>query len=218
MLETPQVANPGSLLARAVNVLIKQETNRLLRPIVENYGCVYATVGKLDPRTGYAAKLLLQDNIGNSFQVDAVIATHRLQPLILIQSSYAHHKKRERGKNLGICTAHFSLRRTYPTLRQSLAILAGSWDEHSKAIMRSFDHTVFEIGSPKILSTLAEYGIAFDWGKKAQDCATEEWMKWEHLSNEDYDAIAHVLLKDVAPRLRETLCETLDTSVLAWAP
>lgn len=213
MPEQPNVANPGSTLGEAVGALVEKEVNRLIRPIAEDYGCVYVTAGKPDPRTGRATKLLLQDDSGNKFQVDSVIANPRLQPLVLIESKYIRYKKHNRDKGSWICTAHYSLRRSYPTVRQSVAVLAGSWSAPSKAMMRSFDAMLFEVGFPKIVSTLAEYGIAFDWGEKERDRAMAAWLSWKELSDTDFDRIASRLLEEIEPELRETLRVTLDTSV-----
>ena len=173
MPDLPIVANPGSTLGEAVGALVEKEVNRLMRPIAEENGCVYVTAGRPDPRTGRATKLLLQDASGNKFQVDSIIANPQMQPLVLIESKYIRYKKHNRDKGSWICTAHYSLRRAYPTVRQSIAVLAGSWSAPSKAMMRSFDATLFEVGFPRIVTTLAEYGIAFDWGEKERDRAME---------------------------------------------
>lgn len=213
MSDTLQVANPGSTLGEAVGALVEKEVNRLMRPIAEEYGCIYVTAGKPDPRTARTTKLLMQDAAGTKFQVDAVIANSNFQPLVLIESKYIRYKKHNRDKGSWICTAHYSLRRAYPTVRQSIAVLAGSWSASSKAMMRSFDATLFEVGFPKIVSTLAEYGIAFDWGEKERDRAMAAWLRWKTLSDTEYDTIARALLEDIEPQLRDTLKVTLDTSV-----
>ncbi len=213
MPEPSNVANPGSTLGEAVGALVEKEVSRLIRPIAEDYGCVYVTAGKPDPRSGRATKLLLQDAAGNKFQIDSVIANLQLQPLVLVESKYIRYKKHNRDKGSWICTAHYSLRRAYPTVRQSIAVLAGSWSAPSKAMMRSFDAMLFEVGFPKIVSTLAEYGIAFDWGEKERDRAMDAWLRWKELSDAQFDRIARQLMEDVEPELRDTLRVTLDTSV-----
>lgn len=213
MPERSIVANPGSTLGEAVGALVEKEVNRLIRPIAEDNGCVYVTAGRPDPRSGRLTKLLLQDASGNKFQVDSVIANPRMQPLVLIESKYIRYKKHNRDKGSWVCTAHYSLRRAYPTVRQSIAVLAGSWSAPSKALMRSFDAMLFEVGFPKIVSTLAEYGIAFDWGEKERDRAMDAWLRWKQLSDSEFDKIAQQLLEDIEPELRKTLRVTLDTGI-----
>ena len=213
MPEPSLIANPGSTLGEAVGALVEKEVNRLMRPIAEENGCVYVTAGRPDPRTGRNTKLLLQDDSGTKFQIDSVIANPQMQPLVLIESKYIRYKKHNRDKGSWICTAHYGLRRAYPSVRQSIAVLAGSWSAPSKAMMRSFDATLFEVGFPRIVNTLADYGIAFDWGEKERDKAMEAWLRWQELRESDYDEMARKLLSEIEPELHETLRVTLDTKI-----
>lgn len=211
--ESRTIANPGSALGEAVGALIEREVNRLLRPIAEDNGCVYLTAGRPNPRTGRLTKLLLKDAAGNDYNIDAVIANPQMQPLVLIESKYIRYKKHNRDKGSWICTAHYSLRRTFPTVRKSIAVLAGSWSGSSKAMMRSFDTSLFEVGFARIVTTLANYGIDFAWGEKERERAIDAWQTWETLSDTDYDEIGRELMAEIEPELRESLNATLDTAV-----
>jgi len=165
------VANPGSTLGEAIGTLVEVEVNRLLRPIAEENGCVYITAGPPNRRTGKPTKLLLKDTAGNQFQIDSVIANADMQPLVLIESKYIRYTKHNRDKGSWICTAHYSLRRTFSTVRKSVAILVGNWSAPSKALMESFDVSLFEVGFSKIATTLSEYGVNILWGEKERDKA-----------------------------------------------
>lgn len=205
-----KVANPGSTLGEAIGALIEREVNRILEPIAKESDCVYVSAGRINVKTGKATKLLLKDNSGNEYNIDSVIANTRMQPLVVIESKYIRYKKHNRDKGSWICTAHYSLRRTYPSIRKSIAVLAGSWSAPSKAMMESFDVSLFEVGFQKIVDTLAEYGIDFAWGEKERDKAMEAWLAWEKLSEDDYAKIAKTLLEEIEPQLREALAVTLD--------
>ncbi len=207
------VANPGSTLGEAIGALIEREVNRLIRPIAEENGCVYVTAGRPNPRTGRPTKLLLKDAAGNDFNIDSVIANDRMQPLVLIESKYIRYKKHNRDKGSWICTAHYSLRRKYPTVRKSIAILAGSWSLSSKAMLESFDVSLFEVGFQRIVAALAHYGIDYAWQEKDRDGAMAAWRQWEQLREADYEAIARTLLADIEPAIKLALQETLDTAV-----
>jgi hypothetical protein len=207
------VANPGSTLGEAVGALIEREVNRLLRPIAEENGCVYMSAGRPNPRTGAPTKLLMKDSAGNEFNIDAVIATPRFQPLVLIESKYIRYTKHNQDKGSWVCTAHYSLRHTFPTVRKSIAVLAGSWSGSSKAMMESFDVSLFEVGFDRIADVLAKYDVDFRWGEKEREKAMTAWERWRALSEADYDAIARALLVDIEPALRESLKATLDTAV-----
>jgi len=184
-----------------------------LRPIAEEHGCVYVTAGRPNPRTNQPTKLLLKDSAGNEYQIDAVIANPRMQPLVLIESKYIRYKKHNRDKGSWVCTAHYSLRRTFPTIRKSIAIVAGNWSAPSKALMESFDVTLFEVSFQKIAATLAEYGADILWEEKDRHKATLAWQRWSEINPEAYDEIAHKLLSDIEPRLRESMRVTLNNAI-----
>jgi hypothetical protein len=173
------VANPGSTLGEAIGALIERQVNRRLYPIAEEDGFVYVSAGRPNPRTGRPTKLLLKDEAGNKYNIDSVIANARMQPLVLIESKYIRYKKHNRDKGSWICTTHYSLRRTFPTVRKSIAVLAGSWSRSSKAMMESFDVSLFEVGFPKIVETLARYGVDFAWEEKERDRAMAAWQRWK---------------------------------------
>ena len=210
MSDTSQVANPGSTLGEAVGALVEKEVNRLMRPIAEEYGCVYVTAGKPDPLAACTTRLLMQDTAGSQFQIAAVIASRRIQPFILIDAVYAGSAKHAQDKGNERGAAHYHLRSAYPTIRQSIAVLIGNWSASSKAIMRSSDTTLFEVGTPKIVSTLAQYGIEFEEGEKEPESASMAWHRWKELNVSEYDAIAHALLENIEPELQKTLQITLN--------
>jgi len=207
-----QVANPGSTLGEAIGALIEREVNRLLRPMAEENDCVYLSVGRPNPKTGRATKLLLHDTAGNAYNIDSVIANARMQPLILIESKYIRYTKHNRDKGSWICTAHYSLRRTFPTVRKSIAVIAGSWSGSSKAMMESFDVSLFEVGFSHIADTLIKYGVDFRWEEKDRDKAMEAWLAWSQLTEEQFNSIAQELLVSIESHLRQSLSETLDTA------
>jgi hypothetical protein len=208
-----RVANPGSTLGEAIGALIEDEVNRLLDPIAREHGCAYIHVGRPHPRTGQPTKLLLKDAAGNEYNIDSVIVNARMQPLVLIESKYIRYKKHNRDKGSWICTAHYSLRRTFPTVRKSIAVLAGNWSRSSKAMMQSFDVSLFEVGFQKIVEALAPYGVDIVWDEKQREKAMRAWQRWQQLTDEQFSAIARTLLADMEPQLSQSLKETLNTAL-----
>lgn len=209
--ELENVANPGSTIGEAIGALIEREVNRILKPIAEEHGCRYITAGRPNPRTGLSTLLKLTDAAGNEYRIDSVITNQRSQPLVLIESKYIRYTKHNRDKGSWICTAHYSLRRTYPSIRKSIAILAGSWSSSSKALMESFDVSLFEVGFPRIVEVLEKYGVDITWKEKERGKVMAAWQRWQGLGEEDYNEIAKELLADVEPQLRDALATTLDS-------
>ena len=208
--EQNTVANPGSTLGEAIGALIEREVNRLLLPIAQENGCVYVTAGRPNPRTGRLTLLKLKDAAGNEYRVDSVIANERMQPLVLIESKYIRYTKHNRDKGSWICLAHYSLRKTYPTIRKSIAVLAGNWSGSSKAMMESYDVGLFDIGFRIIVETLARYGVDITWAEKDRNKAMTAWLRWQKLREKEYSEIARSLLADIEPLLRESLRSTLN--------
>ena len=210
--EESLIANPGSTLGEAIGALVEREVNRVLRPIAEENGCVYVTAGRPNPRKARSTLLKLKDAAGNEYRIDSVIANDRMQPLVLVESKYIRYTKHNRDKGSWICTAHYSLRRTYPTIRKSIAVLAGNWSGSSKAMMESYDVSLFDIGFRIIVETLARYGVDITWAEKDRKKAMAAWQHWQQLSEEDYSEIAHLLLANIEPHLRAALAVTLDAN------
>lgn len=207
-----QVSNPGSALGEAIGSLLEQEIHTLLRPIVEQHGAIYIT----SPQEIIAKarkKLILTDQDGNDYEVDAVIVNHRLQPLILLESKYIRYKKHNRDKASWICTAHTKLRTKFPTIRRSIAILMGSWSRPSKRLLVSFDVTIFEIGFERICKVLAEFDINYAWAEKDRDAAMQAWERFKGLTNEQRKEVARNLISGIEPELTSAIRKALDKSV-----
>jgi len=79
--------------------------------------------------------------------------------------------------------------------------------------MRSFDVNLFKVGFHRIVETLAEYGVDFAWGEKERTKAITAWENWQKLTDAQFRAIAHQLLHEIEPELRQTLNATLSSAV-----
>jgi hypothetical protein len=203
------LANPGSTLGEAIGALIEREVNRLLRAIAEDNGCIYMTAGRPNPRTGRPTKLLLRDNAGNEYNIDSVIANRRVQPLVLVESKYQPDTQHDYDESNRICSAHGNLRRAYPTIRKSAAVIAGSWSASSKDRMRSFGITLFEVGLPEIHAALGRYGVDISWDETERDRAVAAWESWSRLTDENYADIGCELLAVIEPELQQSITSTL---------
>lgn len=208
-----KIANPGSALGEAIGALIERQVNRVLKPIAEENGCVYITTGKINVKTQRPTKLILKDTAGNEFNIDSVIVNPRMQPLVLIESKYIRYKKHNRDKGSWVCTAHYSLRRTYHSIRKSITIIAGSWSGSSKALMRSFDVELFEVSFERIVEVLKRHEIRFDWGEKERSAAMAAWKKFVTLPEQVVDEIGEELVADIVPELKNSLALTLSDAV-----
>lgn len=206
------VSNPGSALGEAIGILIESVLNDVLQPIAEKNDCIYVTSGPKDPRTQVETKLLLRDANGIEYNIDSVIANKRLQPLVLIESKYIRYKKHNRDKGSWVCTAHQSLRKRFSSIRSSVAVLAGSWSKTSKAMMKSFDITLFEIPFSSICEVLQKFKIDFSWDEKDRKKAYRAWNKFISLSRRKQRKIGEMLIDLIKNELSETIFRILSNA------
>jgi len=206
------VQNPGSALGEAIGTQMEKALNHYLNDWVDNFACRLITKGKINQKTQKETKLLLYDDHGTAYNIDAVVTNEATQPLILIEYKYIRYKKHNRDKGSWLCTAHNAIRRRYGSVRSSIAILAGSWSRTSVAMMKSHDINIFIIPFDTITVLLHAHGIKFDWGEKDRDTAIESWDKYSSLSDAEKQAIAEAMIAGIKPDLEESIERILDDS------
>ena len=195
------VRNPASALGEAVGKLFEQGVIECLRSAVEARGHT------IQPDR-------LTNGTGNKYQIDAVIFDQDGEPVVIIEPKYIRYTKHNRDKGSWLCTAHYSLRKTYPTIRKSIAVLAGRWSLPSKALMNSFGVQMFEVSFEKIVSILEPYGVNFDWPEKAPlQRKRQEWEAYCCISDSDLTEISKQLVAEIEEPLNAAVTYVLDTDL-----
>ena len=205
------IQNPGSALGEGIGALMEIVLNKYLSDFVEKYDCRLISKGQ-NLKTKKETKLLLFDNFGTAYNVDAVVTNEAIQPLILLEYKYIRYKKHNRDKGSWVCTAHSAVRRRYNSVRSSIAILAGSWSKSSIPMMKSHDINIFIIPFDKITELLKKHDIKFDWGEKDRNVAIDAWTKFEKLTEEERIAIGEEMVAEIKPDLEKAIDLTLDNS------
>lgn len=186
--------------------------NAYLADLVDKYECRLVSKGQTNAKTNKSTKLLLYDNFGTAYNIDAVVTNAEMQPLILVEHKYIRYKKHNRDKGSWLCTAHNAIRRRYNSIRSSVAILAGSWSMSSRAMMRSHDINLFIIPFETITALLKKHHIKFDWGEKDREVAVESWEKYCRLTDREKQKIAEEMIAAIKPDLEAAIEKTLDNS------
>lgn len=212
-MKKKKIQNPGSALGEAIGALMEISLNKYLSDLVEGYDCKLISKGQ-NKKTNQESKLLLFDNFGTAYNIDAVITNETIQPLILLEYKYIRYKKHNRDKGSWVCTAHSAVKRRYKSIRSSIAILAGSWSKSSIAMMKSHDINIFIIPFEKITSLLKEHNIKFDWGEKDRSVAVDAWNKYSALTEEEKYKIGEEMVTDIKPDLEKAIELTLDNSTI----
>ncbi len=91
MTENENIQNPGSALGEAIGALMEISLNKYLSEIIETYNCRLISKGQ-NLKTKKETKLLLYDNFGTAYNIDAVVANEAIQPLILLEYKYIRDK------------------------------------------------------------------------------------------------------------------------------
>jgi hypothetical protein len=209
----PGVANPGAALGEAVGGQIEAELGKTIGAVAERFGYVFLDHGGIHTSGSYKGrkkKLVMKDAAGIGYNIDGVVRDAQGHPIILFESKYIRYKKHNRDKGSWLCTAHSSLMRTYPTIRRSIAVLAGRWSRSSQKMIRSFGINILEVPFDYIVQVLKAYGISFDWGERERHIATHAWVTYCRLTEEQRAEIGRKLVADVQAKLEEMVSESLD--------
>lgn len=194
------VSNPASALGEAVGKLIE-------RSLIES------VQQEVLARDFVIESGRLKNGSENTYQIDAVIFDQSNRPVILIESKYIRYKKHNRDKASWLCVAHHNLRKTFPTIRRSIAVLAGNWSTPSKALLDSFGVEVIELPFGEIVRTLAGYDICFEWEEKDRETPQKSWETYCNLDPRSLQQIAGQLIEPVRDQLVSSIVETLDTDL-----
>lgn len=206
-----KVTNGGSTIGEAIGHYMEIVIQNEISKFIEDYPCHFLKETGYNKITGKTSrKLLLYDNYGNDYNIDGVITNESMQPLVLLESKYIRYTKHNRDKGSWICNAHSAIRKRYPSIRASIAVLAGSWSKTSLAMIRSYDVNVFLIDFSLISKLLREYGIDFEWEEKEYEKALVAWEKYSKLSESDKLSIAEKMVDSIKGNLFDLLESVLD--------
>jgi len=191
-----EVTNPGSAVGEAVGKLIEADLTTAVRKVAGplNYSVTSRT---------------LPNHLKNRHQIDIVVSDPDSQPVILIEPKYLRYKKHNWDKGSRLCIAHYSLRRTYPSIRKSIGVLAGEWTDASVQFIQSFGVETYRIPFDHIADTLEQYDIPFRWDEKDTQTPKEAWRRFGRLSTEEQKAMAAALTSPV----RHLVAHSVETTL-----
>lgn len=192
------VSNAASALGQKVGKLFESELVNNLRHLVEE--------------SGYSIRPeKLKNGTENTYQIDAVIRDEQGEPIILLDPKYIRYKKHNRDKGSWLCTAHYNLRKTYPTIRKTIAVLAGNWSTASISLIQSFGVEVITLPFAHMVSVLDKYDIAFDWNEKDRETPRQSLFAFDNLSATDRIALTKDLVSPISDQLQESVKNVIET-------
>ena len=190
------MSNPAAALGQEVGKLFEVAILERLRPVVESMGY------EIGPKR-------MVDGTGNRYQIDAVISSADGQPVLILDPKYIRYKKHNRDKGSWLCVAHYNLRKTYPTIRKTIAVLAGNWSKTSLDLIESFGIEVIVQEFSAMVDILHGFEVEFNWAEKDRATPTKSLAAFTSLSGEGKADLAGALVDSIIPKLTKSVVEVL---------
>ncbi len=194
--------NPGSALGQAIGNLFEGKLEEILRKVVEDSGYVYHSGH--DPLPGDTARTLrVKDKNGKFWRVDSAVTDKNGHLIILGEMKYIQRAKHATDKGSWICNCHPLLRQTYPTIRASIAMLAGGWTENVRRMIRDAGTSIFFVPYEDVVNAFLQKGIKINWTDATSDVASQSaWEAFSDLDQQALDEIKDCITWKIAERLK----------------
>jgi hypothetical protein len=147
----------------------------------------------------------------NRHQIDIIVSDTDGRPVILVEPKWLRYKKHNWDKGSRLCIAHHSLRRSYPSIRKSIGVLAGEWTDASLEFIRSFGVEVHRIPFDHVADALGKHGVPFRWAEKDTRTQSLGWQAFEGLSPTEREQLAVELTTPVVDAVKSSVSKTLQS-------
>lgn len=208
------VTNGGSAIGEAIGDLLEEQVHKTFKEIEENNHVYFLTRYGKTKAGKESKKLLLPDEYGNEYNMDGLVINEGGVPLMLIESKYIRYKKHNRDKASWICNAHSAVRRFFPSIRSSVAVLGGNWSSTSLAMLTSYGVSYFMVPFNEISKILKDYKVDFEWEENDYDKALKAWDIFSSLSVDEKRIIGERMINIVKSELVEYVESVLDDTVI----
>ncbi len=192
--------NPASALGEAAGKLFEDGVLELLTPVVGEFQHV-------------VTPSRLKNGSENTYQIDAVVFDSEDRPIIIVDPKYIRYTKHNRDKASWLCTAHYNLRKTYPTLRKSIAVLGGRWSKPSRSLLDSFGVEILEVPFEHFCEVFREFDVEFDWNERDRNTPITSLYEFQKLQLEQLRTISQNLVEPVSSSLVDSVAQVLSTSL-----
>lgn len=217
MPERSEVTNGGSAIGEAIGNLLEEQVHMTFREIEAHTHSHFLTRYGKTMKGKESRKLLLPDDWGNQYNIDGLLIDEAGYPLMLIESKYIRYKKHNRDKASWVCNAHSAIRKHFPSIRSSIAVLAGNWSATSLAMLASNRVSCFVIPFPVICRILGEYGIDFEWEENDKEKAMRACWDFCALSEAQKKETGRKMMDVVREDLIRFVEKVLDDAVIREA-
>lgn len=205
-----EVSNHASALGEAVGGILDDEVFGIVKSISESLGFVVKSSGR-------GTKLILVDTDGNDYAIDIGIFDKPLDtPVVIVETKFLRYKKHMRDKGSWITKSHYSLRRSYPSIRMCLSVLGGDWTKGAKNLLKSSGEKIIEIPLSHVISAFGKEGVNLEWSETDRVAPKIAWEAFQKLTHNQKQKIGTDLLSihknDIITIVKSTL--TQDMSIV----
>ena len=184
------ISNPASALGEKIGHVFEDAIQRNVMPVIKECGFT-------------AGPEKMKNGSDNKYQIDLVVRNAQGKPVILIETKYIRYKKHNRDKGSWLCTAHYNLKKSHPSIRKLTAVLAGNWSGPSLEMMKSFGMEIIRIPFGKFVDVLQEYGIEFDWPEKDKETPRKSLGVFDSMPENKRREMGDRMVEDAIRDLRD---------------
>ena len=190
------VKSAGSAIGEAIGHVVEENARRIIEDESDKHGFV-------------AVRRTLKNLTGSQHRIDIVVEDQDNNPIILVEPKYLRYTKHNWDKASRLVAGHYNLRKTFKTIRKSIAVLAGNWTTTSVAFLTGFGVEIFPIQFKIIVNTLKDYGVPFEWAEADKETPDIAWERFNTLTQENLMTIGEKIIVSIEDNLRDSIKTTL---------
>lgn len=184
----------GRAFGQRLGKLIEDEIHRVVQD------CLYGTEFEFIP------KGKLADLHGKLCTHDGLVVDRDGQPYAVIESKVIQKAKHATEKAAKVAREHPDLKRAHPTLRSSIAMLAGDFTPEPLRMVETSGANLLFIPQDHLASICREFGIEILWeDHEAATYAVAALKRFNTLTQEQLKDLGHRILEPVAAQLRKVV-------------
>jgi hypothetical protein len=201
--------NYASALGESIGVMMETAVQKEVSSNLVDVDADLYTNGPLTKDNKFK-KLLVKDLGGTDYHVDGVIVDATYRPIVLLESKFLRYTKHNRDKASWICHTHSAIGRAYPSVRSSVAVLAGAWSRPSLKMMQSANVNLFIIQFDEIADCLSKFGVDMNWDEDDASKKFAAWSDFQNLTEVQRLRCGEMMIAGVRSGLADHLSKALD--------
>lgn len=184
----------GRAFGQRLGKLIEDEIHRVVQDSL--YGTEFEFIPKGQ----------LTDLHGKLCTHDGLVVDREGHPYAVIESKVIQKAKHATEKAAKVAREHPDMKRAHPTLRSSIAVLAGDFTPEPLRMVEASGASLLFIPQDHLVSTCHDYGIRILWkDREAAKSAVAALKRYNKLTQKELKDLGQRILKPVAAQLREVV-------------